>query len=87
MIKPDYLDMTGHSPENSAYLVGKSYLHTRTGVRYEVFGFAWIGDLDQWGVLHRSVIKENPTVYIRSLANFRGKHLDGMDRFTDAQIL
>lgn len=82
----DYRDMTGRSPDEASYLLGKSYVHTRTQRRYLALGFAWIGDLDQWGVLHQELDKPESTVFIRSIANFCGKHLDGAPRFDEAQI-
>jgi hypothetical protein len=82
-----YLDMTGNSPDSAKYLLNRTYLHTRTEKRYAVVGFTWIGDLDMWGVLHKEVGEHDlEGLFVRSIANFKGKHLDGVNRFCDAQV-
>jgi hypothetical protein len=83
----NYRDMTNHSPANSGFLLHRTYLHTRIQKRYAVMGFTWIGDLDMWGVLHQEVGSDDFTgLFVRSIANFKGKHLDGVYRFCDAQV-
>lgn len=89
MSVPDsYVDITGHSPETCAYLLGRTFLHTRRQVRYRTIGFAWMGDVDMWGVLHLAVDEKahGSTIFVRSIANFKGRHLDGKPRFSEAQI-
>jgi len=81
-----FIDITGNSAQENEYLIGRSFLHTRRGIRYVAIGFAWIGDLDMWGVMHHAANpeKDGDTVFVRSVANFKGKHLDGVPRFSEA---
>lgn len=53
------------------HLIGKSFRHVRRNKVYEVIGFCWIGDLDQWGVTYSAV---GDVVYVRSTENFTGFH-------------
>ena len=86
MIPTSYRDMTDNCPDDSKYLINISYKHTRNGKRYMATGFVWMGDLDLWGVVHHAVDDKDGTQFVRSIANFKGKHLDGKPRFTDAQV-
>jgi hypothetical protein len=61
-------------------LIGRKFRHTRRQKVYEVIGYAWIGDTDQWGVLHSC---EGDPIYCRSVLNFIGTFDDGRPRFRE----
>lgn len=86
MLPNDHIDITGNSPDAHRYLLRSTHLHTRTGKRFTPIGFAWMGDIDQWGVLHHEEGRPDGTLFIRSISNFRGNHLDGTPRFSDAKL-
>lgn len=61
-------------------LLGRRFRHTRRNKVYEVIGFCWIGDTDEWGVLHST---SGDPVYVRSQRNFRGNLDDGKPRYEE----
>lgn len=65
-----------HGQRAPLHLLGKSFRHTKRNKVYEVIGFCWIGDLDQWGVMHSAI---GDVVYVRSTENFTGfRDVDGV---------
>lgn len=43
-------DSTGAIPDFK--MIGKSLLHLGNGKTYMITGFAWLGELDEWGFTH-----------------------------------
>ena len=67
-------DRNGDVPDQR--LIGKHFQH-ENGHIYTVTGFTWIGDTDEWGVVHSR--RQSDVVFTRSLRNFYqpGRYVPG----------
>lgn len=72
-------DALGFIPDLS--LVGKRYTRTRTQKDYEITGFAYMGEFDQWGIIHREV--GHAITFCRSHENFFGFRDGDVPRFKE----
>lgn len=63
-------------------LVGHKFKHAKRIQTYEVIGYCWMGDTDEWGVLHSYL---DAVVYCRSARNFLGDIRPGKKRFVEVK--
>ena len=60
-------------------MLGESYMHSGNGHVYTITDVCWIGDIDEWGLIH-SRGDGTPTC-VRSFTNFAGRRSNGEKRF------
>jgi len=63
-------------------IVGRKFKHAKRSQVYEAIGYCWMGDTDEWGVLHSHI---DAVVYCRSARNFLGEIEPGVKRFVEVE--
>lgn len=61
-------DKDGYVPDTA--IIGRLYRHSGNGHTYEIIGFVFLGDTDQWAVLHCRV--DCDVTFSRTVENFFG---------------
>ena len=71
-------DKHGFTPD--AFTVGLRMRHTGNGKVYVIVDFAWLGDTDEWGYLHRAE-GEHGALVCRPLSHMAGVRSNGEPRY------
>ena len=61
------------------HLLGCRFTHFKNAKVYQVTGLVWLGDSDEWTVLHTR--PGSDVVFARTVGNFLGNNADGQPRF------
>lgn len=75
----DHGTLDTHGNAAPLHMVGLDYRHTGNGHVYSIKGTCWIGDTDEWGLVHTR--EDSPNVCVRSLQNFQGNRSNGQRRY------
>lgn len=76
-------DTNGYVPEKG--LIGQIVQHTGNRKTYEITGFAWMGDGDVWGFVHKRV-DGSPPELCRPITHLTGNRSDGTRRYVAADL-